>query len=204
MTDLDRDISTVSVHEHPVSAPPETAARTGKPRAGRDPARVPPAKRNRVAHVKPSGDDESERSLATSSLDHYIRSIRHIRVLSREETYELARGLEKEEAAFREAVASLPAVAEGVIARWHERQRAGRVTAALSARYRDDGTATAGKAIDARLTEVETLLTSRSELAARKSERARKGMLKVEKEIAAALASADVALPVLMEVLKEL
>jgi RNA polymerase sigma factor (sigma-70 family) len=204
MTDLDRDISTVSVHEHPVSAPPETAARTGKPRAGRDPARVPPAKRNRVAHVKPSGDDESERSLATSSLDHYIRSIRHIRVLSREETYELARGLEKEEAAFREAVASLPAVAEGVIARWHERQRAGRVTAALSARYRDDGTATAGKAIDARLTEVETLLASRSELAARKSERARKGMLKVEKEIAAALASADVALPVLMEVLKEL
>ena len=204
MTDLDRDISTVSVHEHPVSAPPETAARTGKPRAGRDPARVPPAKRNRVAHVKPSGDDESERSLATSSLDHYIRSIRHIRVLSREETYELARGLEKEEAAFREAVASLPAVAEGVIARWHERQRAGRVTAALSARYRDDGTAVAGKALDARLAEVEKLLASRTELAARKSERARKGMVKVEKELAAALASADVALPVLMEVLKEL
>jgi RNA polymerase sigma factor (sigma-70 family) len=203
MTDLDRDISTVSVRE-PISAPPETSARTGKSRAGKEPARVRTAKRERVTHVKPTGDDESERSLATSSLDHYIRSIRHIRVLSREETYELARGLEAEEASFRAAVASLPAVAEGVIARWHERQRAGRVTAALSARYRDDGTATAGKALDARLTEVETLLATRSELAARKSERARKASVKVEKEIADALTRADVALPVLIEVQKEL
>jgi RNA polymerase primary sigma factor len=203
MTDLDRDISTETVRE-PASAPPETTARTGKSRAGREPARVQPAKRDRVAHVPPSRDDESERSLATSSLDHYIRSIRHIRVLSREETYELARGLEAEEAAFRAAVASLPAVAEGVIARWHERRRAGRVTAALSARYRDDGTATAGKALDARLTEVEQLLATRSELMARKSERARKGVAKVEKEIADALTRGDVALPVLIEVHKEL
>src|SRR5262249_3933889 len=145
-----------------------------------------------------------ERSLATSSLDHYIRSIRHIRVLSREETYELARGLETEEAAFRAAVGSLPAVAEGVVARWHERRRAGRGTAALSARHRDDGPPTAGRGAPGRPSGAESVRASRAEAVARKSDRARARVARVEKEIGETLAKADVALPVLIEVYREL
>jgi len=204
MTDLDRQSSTENVVEQPISAPAE-ASRTRKSRAAGSLTRTRTARKTPSAvHVPASPDDENERSLATSSLDHYIRSIRHIRVLSREETYELARGLEAEEAAFRAAVGSLPAVAEGVVARWHERRRAGRVTAALSARYRDDGTATAGRALDARLSEVEGLLASRAEAAARKSERARARVARFDKEIGETLAKADVALPVLIEVYREL
>ena len=202
MTDLDRLSSTESLVEQPTSASAETP-RTRKSRAAGSLTRTRTARKGAV-HVPASPDDENERSLATSSLDHYIRSIRHIRVLSREETYELARGLEAEEAAFRAAVGSLPAVAEGVVARWHERRRAGRVTAALSARYRDDGTATAGRALDARVSEVESLLTSRAEAAARKSERSRARVAKLDKEIGETLAKADVALPVLIEVYREL
>jgi RNA polymerase sigma factor (sigma-70 family) len=204
MTDLDRQSSNESIIEQPTSASAETG-RTRKSRAAGSLTRTRTARKTASAvHVPASKDDENERSLATSSLDHYIRSIRHIRVLSREETYELARGLEAEEAAFRAAVGSLPAVAEGVVARWHERRRAGRVTAALSARYRDDGTATAGRALDARVSEVESLLASRAEAAARKSERGRARMAKLEKEIGDTLAKADVALPVLIEVYREL
>jgi RNA polymerase primary sigma factor len=203
MTDLDRQSSTEVVVEQPASASAETH-RTRKSRAGSLTRTRTARKTPSAVHVKASSDDENERSLATSSLDHYIRSIRHIRVLSREETYELARGLEAEEAAFRAAVGSLPAVAEGVVARWHERRRAGRVTAALSARYRDDGTATAGRALDARVSEVESLLASRADAAARKSDRARARVAKLDKEIGETLAKADVALPVLIEVYREL
>jgi len=204
MTDLDRQSSTEDVALQPASASAEMD-RTRKSRARGSLTRTRTARKStRAVHVPASPDDENERSLATSSLDHYIRSIRHIRVLSREETYELARGLETEEAAFRAAVGSLPAVAEGVVARWHERRRAGRVTAALSARYRDDGTATAGRALDARLSEVESLLASRAEAAARKSDRARARVARFEKEIGETLAKADVALPVLIEVHREL
>jgi RNA polymerase sigma factor (sigma-70 family) len=155
-----------------------------------------------ATHVKPDRDDE--RGLAASSLDHYIRSIRHIRVLSREETYDLARGLEADERSFREAVATLPAVAEGVVARWHERQGAGRVTAALSARYREDGTASAGKALDAQLAKVESLLAERATWSARKGPRAQSRVTRVEEQIAATLTRADVALAVLIEVYREL
>jgi RNA polymerase primary sigma factor len=190
MTDLDRDSSMAPLT---MSGPSESEPREARP-----------APKPRARKPKATAATDDERSLATSSLDHYIRSIRHIRVLSREETYDLARGLEAEERNIREALAALPAVAAGVVARWHERQKAGRVTAALSARYRDDGTATAGKAIDARLTEVERLLEQRETWSARKGDRAKSRVAKLEKEIAAAVTRAEIALHVLQEVYKEL
>jgi RNA polymerase sigma factor (sigma-70 family) len=195
MTDLERDSSIDTLHSNGTAAaePVETAKAKPATKA---------AARPRAPRKAAEGDDE--RSLATSSLDHYIRSIRHIRVLSREETYDLARGLEAEEANLREALASLPAVAAGVVERWHERQRAGRVTAALSARYREDGTSSAGKAIDARLTEVERLLHERQTWQARKGPRAKARVGNLEGELGQALAKADVALPILVEVFKEL
>jgi RNA polymerase primary sigma factor len=194
MTDLERDSSSIDTLTATGAAEPVEPAKAVKAK----PAAKPRAPR------KTAADGDDERSLATSSLDHYIRSIRHIRVLSREETYDLARGLEAEERNIREALASLPAVAAGVIERWHERQRAGRVTAALSARYREDGTSSAGKAIDTRLTEVERLLHERATWQARKGPRAKTRVANLERELAEALSKADVALPILVEVFKEL
>jgi len=201
MTDFDRDSSSETLR-------PQTGT-TGAddPTEGLAPAveaaRPRPRRKAVATHVRPAAGD-ADRSLATSSLDLYIRSIRHIPVLSREETYELARGLEAEEARFRQAVVSLPAVAEGVIARWHERRSSGRVTAALSARYREDGTTSAGRALDAQITEVERLLEERKAWSARKGDRARARVARLEQQVGETLTRADVALPVLIEVYREL
>jgi hypothetical protein len=156
MTDFDRDSSSETLRPQTVATQAEDPAEDLDPVTA--PIRPRPARKATATHVRPAAGD-ADRSLATSSLDLYIRSIRHIPVLSREETYELARGLEAEEALFRQAVASLPAVAEGVIARWHERQSAGRVTAP-SARYRET-LSSAGRALDTQIAEVERLLEER-------------------------------------------
>jgi RNA polymerase sigma factor (sigma-70 family) len=201
MTDFDRDSSSETLRPETVTALAEESAESLAPLAA--PTRTRTPRKASATHVRPlAGDDD--RSLATSSLDLYIRSIRHIPVLSREETYELARGLEAEEASFRKAVASLPAVAEGVLARWHERRSSGRVTAALSARYREDGTSSAGRALDAQLHEVERLLEERKTWSARKGERARARVARLEREVGETLTRAGVALPVLIEVYREL
>ncbi len=201
MTDFDRDSSSEALRPQTGTTPseesPASLARAVAPARPRAPRKAP------ATHARPAAGD-ADRSLATSSLDLYIRSIRHIPVLSREQTYELARGLEAEEAGFRQAVASLPGVAEGVVARWHERRRSGRVTAALSARYREDGTSSAGRALDAQLGEVERLLGERTTWSARKGDRARARVARLEREIGETLTRADVALPVLVEVYREL
>ena len=104
-----------------------------------------------------TGDDEAARN----ALDQYIRSIRHIRVLSREETAELATVLEREEAEIRSAVLAMPATAEILLGRWHTLRRAGRVTAALAAGHRDGSGADWGRRIDRCFGSVERLLAER-------------------------------------------
>jgi hypothetical protein len=73
-----------------------------------------------------SGGDDAARS----ALDRYIRSIGHIRVLTREETAQLATILESEEAEIRAAILAIPATADRLLER---ADCAGRVTAALAA-----------------------------------------------------------------------
>jgi len=104
-----------------------------------------------------SGGDDSARS----ALDRYIRSIGHIRVLSREETAELATILESEEAEIRAAILAIPATADLLLERWHELRRAGRVTAALAAGHRDGSGTDWGRRIDTCLAAVERLVAER-------------------------------------------
>jgi len=80
-----------------------------------------------------TGGEESSRT----ALDRYIRSIGHIRVLSRAETAELAGVLESEEALIRTSMLAIPATADVLLEHWHELRRAGRVTASLAAGHRD-------------------------------------------------------------------
>jgi len=111
----------------------------------------------------PSGDagrggaEESSRS----SLDRYIRSIGHIRVLSREETAQLAGILEAEEAEIRAAILAIPHTADVLLERWHELRRAGRVTASLAAGHRDGSGVDWGRRIDQCMTAIERLVADR-------------------------------------------
>lgn len=63
-----------------------------------------------------AGRSHAEES-ARSSLDRYIRSIGHIRVLSREETAQLASVLESEEAEIRAAILAIPRSADVLVGR---------------------------------------------------------------------------------------
>ena len=54
------------------------------------------------------------------NLHHYIRSIAQIPVLSREETYVLARRMETEALAFRGALVAIPATSREVLARFEK------------------------------------------------------------------------------------
>ena len=113
--------------------------------------------------ARPSGEagrgsaEESSRS----SLDRYIRSIGHIRVLSREETAQLADILEAEEAEIRAAILAIPRTADVLLERWHELRRAGRVTASLAAGHRDGSGVNWGRRIDQCMMAIERLVANR-------------------------------------------
>ncbi len=106
-------------------------------------------------------DADGSGDSARSALDRYIRSIGHIRVLTREETAQLASILESEEAEIRAAILSIPATADCLLERWHELRRAGRVTAALAAGHRDGSSTDWGRRIDTCFTAVARLVAER-------------------------------------------
>jgi RNA polymerase primary sigma factor len=140
---------------------------------------------------------------APDSLEQYLRSIRPLRVLTREETYALAQRMEAAEAEFRQALAGVPGTADAVLERWSERRDAGRVTAALSARYREGSSATLGRRMDAHMRAVARLVEERAALvrSSKARDRARAGEL--ESRIADELRQAEIALHVLVEIHRE-
>jgi len=110
-----------------------------------------------LADADRSGGEDSARS----ALDRYIRSIGHIRVLSREETAQLAGVLEREEAEIRAAILAIPATADHLLERWHELRRAGRVTAALASGHRDGSDVDWNRRIDTCFAAIERLIAER-------------------------------------------
>ncbi len=150
----------------------------------------------RPAAPRPVG---SRTSSLESGLDHYIASVGSIRVLSREETYALARAMESEERSFRDAMATIPGTAPEILERWHERRRAGLVTAALSHHYRDGTGRDWSRVIDARLSRLERLVAERDSRLAEARPAARR-LEALDAKIAEAVLSADIALAVLLEI----
>jgi RNA polymerase sigma factor (sigma-70 family) len=159
----------------------------------------PAARPARPAASKASrGASDSE-----DTLHQYIRSIAKIPVLSKEQTYELARAMEVQELAFRGAMVALPATARALVDRWHERRRAGHVTAALSASFRDGSGRDYGRQIDASLGKVEKLLAERDALSDSRTRRATARIGAIDTEVAQVLGAAGIGLEVLLEIYRE-
>jgi RNA polymerase primary sigma factor len=115
-------------------------------------ARTRPARR---ASREASGSREG--AVEATALDRYLSSLGAPRVLSREETYELARTLEKEREAFLTEIYAIPGTAVKLVDRWTARRRSGHVTALLSARYRDASGKDRGPEIDRALAREERI-----------------------------------------------
>jgi RNA polymerase primary sigma factor len=143
-----------------------------------------------------AGGDDSARG----ALDRYIRSIGHIRVLSREETAELAGSLEREEAELRAAVLAIPRTADCLLERWRQLRRAGRVTASLAAGHRDGSGIDWSRRIDRCLAEVERMVARRDAIRPRAADASARRK-EIEGRIAARLARAGIELRELLAIL---
>ena len=127
----------------------------------------------------------SESAETTDGLNNYIRSVGNVPLLSKEQTYELARTIEAQDLAFRKELYSLAGTSLELLERWYERREAGHVTAALSAGYRDGSGRDWGKQIDKKMRKLEKLVAERdalksetTKLAARKLEELNEKILK--------------------------
>lgn len=130
-------------------------------------------------------------------LQNYLDDIFDTPVLPTSEQNQLFEAMEEAEAGLREALASIPAVARDLVARWHDRQAHGRVTGALSRHHRDGQVRDADERIDATLGRVEKLLGRLD--AADANARAR-----TRRRLAEAVALAEIALPILLEIQNDL
>jgi RNA polymerase sigma factor (sigma-70 family) len=173
----------------------------GGARPARTGIRVPAGSRD--AAGKRGRRASRERAESADSLDLYIRSLRGPRVLSREETYDLARRYEAERDAFLADLLGIPGTAVRLVDRWRERQAHGHVTAALSARYRDGSGVDPGPAIDRALARIERLVASRSELAGTAAA-SKADVEALDARIARAVGRAGIGFEVLLEVYREL
>jgi RNA polymerase primary sigma factor len=160
-------------------------------------ARSAPRGRAAPRRTRAPGDE-----LARSALDHYVRSIAHIKVLSREETYVLSREMEASLAIFCESVLSIPGTALEILERWRSRRRAGLVTAALSEHYRDGSGKDWGKAVDRTMTRLEPLIEERESLVGSTVESSVRRRGELDAEIAKQLGKADIAVSLLFEIAK--
>jgi RNA polymerase primary sigma factor len=128
-----------------------------------------------------------------------MRSIGHLEVLSHEEVNALAETLEREEAAFRAALAEVPGTAVELQARWQQRRDQGRVTGLLAARCRDGSGRDWTRHIDRTLGGLGPRLEERRHLHARKRPPARR-LADLDAEITGRVTKAEVALEILLEI----
>ncbi|MDJ0847471.1 MAG: hypothetical protein QNK04_03715, partial [Myxococcota bacterium] len=134
---------------------------------------------------------EGERADVPDTLDQYVRSLRSPRVLTREETYDLARQMEAAKADFLAEFYALPATTAKLVELWHLRRSRGHVTAALSARYRDGSGKDWSPQVDRNLKKLERLLDERGGAAAAAAP-------EVDGRIVRCLAGADLAFEVVL------
>jgi len=159
-----------------------------------------PARAKRAA----AGDPDERMSELPSALAAFLRQIGDVRVLSREETYELAKEMEEHEAEFRRAMLALRATAVRLAELWSLRRREGRVTGLLHARYQEGRGARWNKVIDLHLGEVVRLLEERGHYAKLRSDYGRKRLRAIDRQIHKHLDDAEVSTDVLVELYREL
>jgi RNA polymerase primary sigma factor len=168
-------------------------------RAHATPEREPSQRRNAAADRRQvalaARDDES----SADALQLYLRSLRDIPLLSPEEHVELAKGIEAAQIEFQEALCSLPATAVAVLDYWQKRRRAGHVTAALSANYRDGSGRDWSPQIDAAMHKL-TRRLDRRERTAREHGRQSARVETVDRGIQKALIDANLGFELLREI----
>ncbi len=208
MRDLDREIrdrafggtpaagGSRPARPKPASSPKPSSSR--KLASGRNVASSRPA-----TPARPRTLEARDEGVAADTLQNYLRSIGSIPVLSRDETYDLARSIEKEERTFRDAMFAIPATSLAVLERWHERREAGRVTAALSAGYRDGSGKDWSRHIDLRLRKLERLAEERAEQLRAGSQRAKRRVEALDADMAKALDQSGIAFEVVIEIYRE-
>jgi len=131
---------------------------------------------------------------ADDPIRSYLRSIRDVAVLSRDEQLALGAELDGHEQAFREAMANVPWTAAALVERWRERRRTGHVTGSLSARFRDGRGGDPSADIDRALGRAERCLEQRGKA----SDRA--AVARADRRLARAVQDADIALDVLIDI----
>jgi RNA polymerase sigma factor (sigma-70 family) len=178
--------------DHDLSASPVERDASEKGYSGAEDWSGAPAR-----ETTPRGSEEGDSAL--DGLNAYIRSVGDVRLLTKEETYTLARAIEKEEAAFRSELNALPATAILLLDRWRDRSDAGRVTAALASGYRDGSGKDWSRHIDARMQKLEKIVAARSELRASRAERGGEREREINASIARHIAGSGIAFEVLRE-----
>jgi len=102
-------------------------------------------------------------------LDHYLRDIRPIRVLSGEEEIAFSKRIQEGEQTLRSVVLEIPLAARAVHRRWLEIRAAGRVTATLTSMRRPEGAPDRSPEIDGLMVRLERALARRDRLASKES-----------------------------------
>jgi RNA polymerase primary sigma factor len=165
----------------------------GGGRSGGDAVDARPLASKRPVRRAPEPRPRADEAPTADALDAYIRSIGATPILSREETFELAKQMETHNEAFRQAIYAIPGTAREVLKRWEARKSSGHVTAALAEGYRDGSGRDWSRAIDRSLGRLEPLVDRREALAARTSTRAARELTQIDQEVEARLAAAGLA-----------
>ena len=198
MSNFDREVREREVDEASTTSEEASAPRNGSAGAA---VAVRPSTPRRVRSRR--AEPARGGAQARDSLHNYMGSIGSIPVLSRERTYELARDMESRELAFRGAMFAIPATAEALLQRWWERRNSGRVTASLSAGYRDGSGRDWSRQIDSRFSKLQRLIRMREPLARSRSQSARRQRAALEEEVAELLGRTGIAFEVVLEIYKE-
>ncbi|MGH0030028.1 MAG: sigma-70 family RNA polymerase sigma factor [Myxococcota bacterium] len=91
----------------------------------------------------------------------YMGSIQDVRLLSKQEVFDLAKTIREQREAFEQALAPIPGTAVLLLARWQARRKAGRVSGSLSRHYRDGSGRDIGAEIDRCFEKLERLVSTR-------------------------------------------
>ncbi|MEZ4353319.1 MAG: sigma-70 family RNA polymerase sigma factor [Myxococcota bacterium] len=134
-------------------------------------------------------------------LQQYLDDIHDTPVLDRTEQTALFEAMEEAELGLRAALAPIPEVAEAVVALWQERLANGLVTGFLSRWHRDGSRCDRNVEIDRALTRVERAVRRVRRL---EQEATADALESAETRLAERFAEAEIALPILLDVLSSL
>jgi RNA polymerase sigma factor (sigma-70 family) len=135
---------------------------------------------------------------APDVLQSYLDDIYDTPVLETGTQRELFEGMHTAEIELRAALAEIPATADALLGRWHEKRARGLVTGSLSRFHRDGQTRNANSKIDEALTTV----AKRVKALGRAKDDAARG--RAVARLAQAVLDAEIALPILMQIQDEL